>query len=71
VQDRMDLAKRSISHLGNLTNFMLYDRESLGFGAEMVGPLIVQETAAATVVFSDQEVRVDEIGQLIVTRIMK
>jgi len=57
--------------LGDLTNFMLYDRGNLGFGAEMVGPLIVQESAAATVVFSDQEVRVDEIGQLIVTRIMK
>jgi N-methylhydantoinase A len=44
----------------------VYERARLGAGAEVHGPAVVEEPAATTVVFPDQTVGVDEIGNLIV-----
>ena len=44
----------------------IYERDLLGAGAVLVGPAIVEEPAASTVVFPDQRLRVDEYGCLII-----
>jgi N-methylhydantoinase A len=42
----------------------IYERLALGAGAELVGPAILQEQAATTVVPPDKKVRVDEYGNV-------
>lgn len=42
----------------------IYDRLALGAGAELVGPAILQEPAATTVVPPEKKVRVDEFGNV-------
>ena len=44
----------------------VYDRSKLGFGAEAVGPLVVEEPTTATVVCPGQKLSVDRYGNLIV-----
>lgn len=44
----------------------IYDREKLGSGVILEGPVIVEETAAATVVAKGQRVSVDTYGNLII-----
>jgi len=45
-------------------NTPVYERLALGAGAELVGPAILQEAAATTVVPPDKKVRVDEYGNV-------
>ena len=45
----------------------IYDRLALGAGAELVGPAILQEPAATTVVPPEKKVRVDEYGNVRIT----
>ncbi len=54
---------------GKLQLFSIYDRDTLTYGMKISGPAIIQEPAAATTVFSDQEVEVDEFGQLLISRL--
>ena len=51
--------------LGRLES-CIYERERLGAGAELEGPAVVEESAASTVVFPGQRLRVDGYGNLIV-----
>ena len=44
----------------------IYERERLGSGAEIIGPAIVEEPAASTVVQPQQKLRVDPSGCLII-----
>lgn len=44
----------------------VYDREKLGSGAAFDGPVIIEETAASTVVAQGQKVTVDTYGNLII-----
>lgn len=44
----------------------VYDREKLGSGAVMEGPVIIEEAAAATVVARGQKLSVDTYGNLII-----
>ncbi|MCI0688558.1 MAG: hydantoinase/oxoprolinase family protein, partial [Sporichthyaceae bacterium] len=46
----------------------VYERGHLGAGTSLHGPAVIEEPAATTVVFPDQSVRVDEVGNLIVER---
>jgi N-methylhydantoinase A len=46
--------------------FAVYDRGRLGAGDELAGPVIVDEGTSTTVVMSDQRVRVDAWGQLVI-----
>jgi len=54
--------------MSSKTNFEIYDRESLEFGMKFQGPAIVQETASATVIFSDQTAEIDEYGQILLSK---
>jgi N-methylhydantoinase A len=53
---------------GEVTSFNIYDRDLLGYGMKFEGPAIIQESASATIVFSDQVVEVDEYGQLLISK---
>jgi N-methylhydantoinase A len=44
----------------------IFERALLGAGAELEGPAVIEEPAASTVVFPGQQLRVDELGNLIV-----
>lgn len=44
----------------------IYEREHLGAGAELDGPILVEEAAASTVVLPRQKLRVDIFGNLII-----
>jgi N-methylhydantoinase A len=46
---------------------LVYEREELPAGAELVGPLIVEEAMSTTLVHSGQSLRVDEYGNLVIT----
>lgn len=52
-----------------LMAFKIYDRDSLEYGMKFQGPAIIQESASATIMFSDQFVEVDEFGQLLISRL--
>lgn len=52
-----------------LMPFKIYDRDLLECGMTFEGPAIIQESASATIMFSDQIVEVDEYGQLLIARI--
>jgi len=45
----------------------IYERASLGPGATINGPAIIEEPASTTVVFPTQQVRVDDYGNLVIT----
>jgi N-methylhydantoinase A len=45
----------------------IFERARLGAGAELEGPAVIEEPAASTVVFPGQRLRVDELGNLIVS----
>ena len=47
--------------------FPVYDRQHLRGGHRIAGPAIVQEGTSTTVFFSDQQLAVDEFGQLLIT----
>jgi N-methylhydantoinase A len=47
--------------------FVVYDRQLLGAGHTFDGPAIVDEGTSTTIVMSDQRVRVDDHGQLLVS----
>lgn len=49
-----------------MTPTPIYDRDALGAGARIVGPAVVSEPTSTTVLASDQELRVDEHGQLLI-----
>ena len=53
--------------LNEMVEFTIYNRDLLTFGMQFSGPAIVQESASATIVFSDQSVEIDEYGQLLIT----
>ena len=53
--------------LNEMVEFTIYNRDLLIFGMQFSGPAIVQESASATIVFSDQSVEIDEYGQLLIT----
>lgn len=42
----------------------IYDRDYLGAGATLSGPAIIEESGSTTVVFPDQQVTVDDYGNL-------
>ena len=44
----------------------IYDREALGSGVVLDGPVIVEEAAASTVVAKGQRLTVDTYGNLII-----
>lgn len=50
-----------------LVDFVIYDRHRLVAGDRFAGPAIVDEGTSTTVIHGDQRLRVDELGQLIVT----
>lgn len=52
---------------GKSKHFPVYLRASLRAGHEIAGPAIVEEGTSTTVFFSDQRLRVDEFGQLLIT----
>ncbi|MBM3678473.1 MAG: hydantoinase/oxoprolinase family protein, partial [Actinobacteria bacterium] len=54
---------------GAEVDFGVYDRALLGAGDFLSGPAIVDEGTSTTVVMSDQAVRVDDHGQLLVTEV--
>ena len=45
----------------------VYDRYALGAGAMVQGPAIVEEIDSTTVVHPQYQVRVDEVGQMVLT----
>ena len=45
----------------------VYDRYALGAGAVVQGPAIVEEIDSTTVVHPQYQVRVDEVGQMVLT----
>jgi N-methylhydantoinase A len=45
------------------------NRDELGVGFELVGPAIIDEQTATTVVPPSWKVRVDEIGTLVLSRV--
>lgn len=45
----------------------IYDRERLESGMEFAGPAVIEEAGSTTVVLPDQDVRVDELGNLVIT----
>ena len=51
----------------NLAEFAIYNRALLAPGHEFQGPAIIDEGTSNTVVHSDQQVSVDQYGQLIIT----
>ncbi|MCZ6592488.1 MAG: hydantoinase/oxoprolinase family protein [Alphaproteobacteria bacterium] len=48
--------------------FRVYDRNDLRHGDVVAGPAIVEEATTTIVFFSDQAARVDEFGQLVISR---
>ena len=50
-----------------MTDATLYERDRLDFGAMLVGPAIVEQYDATTVVCPEQTVRVDDFGNLVIT----
>lgn len=55
--------------LEKVTMFKIYDRNLLEYGMKFKGPAVIQEDASATIVFSDQIVKVDEYGQLLISKL--
>lgn len=51
-----------------LREFGVYMRDALRRGDRITGPAIVEEATASTVLFSDQDLAVDEHGHLLITR---
>lgn len=49
-----------------MKDFDIYNRAELKFSASISGPAVIEESASATVLFSDQIAEVDDIGQIIV-----
>jgi N-methylhydantoinase A len=49
--------------------FTVFDRASLGAGARLHGPAIVEEGTSTTVLFGDQQLTVNEFGDLLITAI--
>jgi N-methylhydantoinase A len=45
----------------------VYSREKLWAGVEIIGPGIVEETAASTIFFEGQRLTVDKLGNLVIT----
>jgi N-methylhydantoinase A len=52
---------------GASVEFPVYDRAGLVVGQRLTGPAIVEEGTSTTVFFSDQHLRVDEFGHLLIT----
>ena len=48
--------------------FAVYDRNDLRCGDVVAGPAVVEEATTTIVFFSDQTARVDEFGQLVISR---
>jgi N-methylhydantoinase A/oxoprolinase/acetone carboxylase beta subunit len=49
-----------------IRDFDIYLRDDLRYGAVIPGPAVIEESASATVFFSDQVAIVDELGQIII-----
>jgi N-methylhydantoinase A/oxoprolinase/acetone carboxylase beta subunit len=49
------------------SEFVVYDRQLLGGGHSFAGPAIVDEGTSTTILMSDQRVRVDDHGQLLIS----
>ena len=56
---------RKIVFGGRPCETAVYDRDSLGAGAELSGPAIVEQTDSTTLILPDQEARVDRYGQIL------
>jgi N-methylhydantoinase A len=52
----------------SMRSFIIYERDSLEFGMKFRGPAIVQESASATIIFSDQIAEIDEYGQILLSK---
>jgi N-methylhydantoinase A len=52
---------------GRLAAFPVHQRHDLLAGHHLTGPAIVEEGTATTVFFGDQQLRVDDAGQLLIT----
>ena len=52
---------------GRMVEFAIYDRSTLGPGAKLLGPAIVEEPSATTVIDVGGAVEVDAYGSLVVT----
>ena len=53
--------------VGGDTGFAVYRRETFEPGQRLDGPAIVEEGTATTVIFGDQQLTVDDYGQLLIT----
>lgn len=51
---------------GKMVDFAVYERDLLQAGNQLAGPAIIDEGTSTTVLFSDQSLRVDEFGQLVI-----
>ena len=45
---------------------LVYSRSDLGYGHALVGPVIIEQLDAVTVIFPGDEVKVDSSGNLII-----
>jgi N-methylhydantoinase A len=59
------VSNRQVIFAGQSCDTPIFRREAFGAGSELVGPAIVEQLDATTVVWPGQVLRVDEFGQLI------
>jgi len=62
------IASRDIRISGAWTSTPIYSREDLGKGAELSGPCVIEQTDTTTIVPEGWNLKVDETGDLILTR---
>jgi N-methylhydantoinase A len=66
--ERARAGARPVYFDGTFVETPIYDRARLGAGDTLVGPAIVEEQGSTTVVFPTLAARVDDFGNLILTR---
>jgi N-methylhydantoinase A len=63
--DPAPFAVRKVLFAGEMHETAVYSRDILGAGVTIIGPAIVEQLDATTVVWPNQEIRVDYYGQLV------
>jgi N-methylhydantoinase A len=58
-------ASRTVFYAAAAHETPVYSRDRLGAGAEIVGPAVIEQLDATTVVWPGQRLRVDDYGQII------
>ena len=66
--DAQPVAHRAVHFDGGSVETPVYERDTLGAGAQIVGPAIVEEFGSTTVAFPAWHVGVDDYGNLILTK---